>query len=144
MSVCGAIMPISGGAGTTPCNTTLPLSRCARQTGFSHRVGVSSVYLAPALLALPFAENGGAWGRRSLSLRLSKHTPSVKESSNWSRKKSPILGMCSDPPRYYNLINRQAGRPLKLPPPRAARLFSCLWRRFWALWTGPMQTFTPS
>ena len=34
--------------------------------------------------------------------------------------------MCSGPPRYYNLINRQAGYPLNLPPPRAARLFPCL------------------
>ena len=39
---------------------------------------------------------------------------------------SPILGMCSDPPRYYNLINRQVERPLYLPPPRAVRLFCCL------------------
>jgi hypothetical protein len=30
------------------------------------------------------------------SLRLSKHRPSVKKSSIWSRKKSPNLGMCSD------------------------------------------------
>jgi hypothetical protein len=42
----------------------------------------------------------------SPSLRLSKHSPSMKKSSIWSRKKSPILGMCSGPPRYYNLINR--------------------------------------
>jgi hypothetical protein len=39
MSIFGATMTTSGGAGTTLHNTTLPLSRCARQTGFSHRVG---------------------------------------------------------------------------------------------------------
>jgi hypothetical protein len=35
-----------------------------------------------------------------------------------------------------NLINRQAGCPLNPPPPRAARLLSCLCRRFWAVWGG--------
>jgi hypothetical protein len=35
----------------------------------------------------------------SPSLRLSKHCPSVKESSIWARKKSPIWGMCSGPLR---------------------------------------------
>jgi hypothetical protein len=49
--------------------------------------------------------------------------------------------MCSDPPRYYNPINRQAGRTLNLPPPRAARLFACLCRRSWAVWTGVVPTF---
>jgi hypothetical protein len=33
------------------------------------------------------------------SFRLSKHRPSRKKSSSWSRKKSPILGICSDAPR---------------------------------------------
>ena len=59
----------------------------------------------------------------SPSLRLSKHTPLVKESSIWSRKKSPIWCMCSDPPRYYNLNNRQAGCPLNLPPPKSSPAF---------------------
>ena len=53
----------------------------------------------------------------SPSLRLSKHRTSVKKSSIWSRKKSPIWGMCSVSPRYYDLINRQAGCPLNLPLP---------------------------
>jgi len=74
----------------------------------------------------------------SPSLRLSKHRPSVKKSSIWSRKKSPIRGMCSYPPRYYNPINRQAGCPLNLPPPRAARLFCCHCRHTWSVWTGAM------
>src|SRR5215211_1958300 len=51
----------------------------------------------------------------SPSLLVSKHTSSVKKSSIWRRKKSPILGMCSGPTRYYNLTNRQAGCPLNLP-----------------------------
>ena len=52
-------------------------------------------------------------------------TPSVRTSPIWGRKKSLICGMCSGPPGYYNLNNRQAGRTLNLPPPRAARLFCC-------------------
>jgi hypothetical protein len=67
----------------------------------------------------------------SPSLLISKHRPSVKKSSIWSRKKSPIWGMRSGPPRYYNLMNRQAGRPLNLPPPRATRLFCGLRRQSW-------------
>jgi hypothetical protein len=51
------------------------------------------------------------------SLLVSKHKPSVKKSSIWGRKKSPMLDMCFDVPRYYNLNNRQAGRPLNLPLP---------------------------
>jgi hypothetical protein len=43
--------------------------------------------------------------------RLSKHTPPPNSSSIWGRKKSSIWSMCSGPPRYYNPINRQAGRP---------------------------------
>ena len=35
----------------------------------------------------------------------------------------------------YNSINLQAGCPLNLPPPRAARLFTCLLRRSLADWT---------
>src|SRR5215207_8253782 len=27
------------------------------------------------------------------------------------------------PPRYYNLFNRQAGRPLNLPPPKSSPAF---------------------
>src|SRR5215216_3480456 len=42
---------------------------------------------------------------------VSKRTPSVRASPIWGRKKSPNWGMCCGPPRYYNLINRQAGRP---------------------------------
>src|SRR5215210_4242535 len=34
-------------------------------------------------------------------LRISKHRSPVEESSIWSRKKPPILGTCSGPPRYY-------------------------------------------
>src|SRR5829696_2705602 len=52
--------------------------------------------------------------RRSTSsevLLVSKRTPSVRTSPTWGRKESLIWGMCSGPPRYYNLINRQAGRP---------------------------------
>ena len=52
-------------------------------------------------------------------------TPSVRTSPIWGRKKSLICSMCSWPPGYYNLNNRQAGRTLNLPPPRAARLFCC-------------------
>ena len=78
------------------------------------------------------SQNGGAPNLRSPSpsLQLSKYKPSVKKSSIWARKKSPILGMCSEPPRYNNLINRQAGRPLNLPLPRAARLFLVRGRKF--------------
>jgi hypothetical protein len=84
------------------------------------------------------SQNGGAPNLRSPSpsLQLSKYKPSVKKSSIWARKKCLIWGMCSEPSQYYNLVNRQAGCPLNLPPPRAARLFCCLWRRYWALWTG--------
>jgi hypothetical protein len=53
----------------------------------------------------------------SPSLRLSKHRPSVTKSSIWARKRSLIWGMCSGPPRDYNLNNRQAGCPLPLPLP---------------------------
>src|SRR5215216_3999363 len=48
----------------------------------------------------------------SPSLGVSKHTPSVRESFIWRRKKSPIWGMCSDPPRYYNLTIVKPGAPL--------------------------------
>jgi hypothetical protein len=68
-------------------------------------------------------------------LSWNQSTSFVRTSSIWSRKKLPIWGMRSSLPRYYNLINRQAGCPLNLPPPRAARLFTCLWRRSWAVWT---------
>jgi hypothetical protein len=57
------------------------------------------------------------------SLEVSKHRPSVKKSSNWSRKKSPILGICSHPSRYYNLINRQAGCALYLSPSQSNLAF---------------------
>jgi hypothetical protein len=57
---------------------------------------------------------------------VSKHSPSVRTSPTWGRRKSLICGMCSGPPRYYNLMNRQAGCSLILPPLRAARLFYCL------------------
>src|SRR5918992_3498458 len=52
-------------------------------------------------------------------------TPSLRTSPIWGRKKSLICSMCSGPPGYYNLNNRQAGRTLNLPPSRAARLFCC-------------------
>src|SRR5215212_2499139 len=52
----------------------------------------------------------------SPSFGVSKHTSSVKKSYIWRRKKSPILGMCSDPLRYYNLTIVKPGAPL--PPPR--------------------------
>ena len=57
---------------------------------------------------------------------VSKHSPSVRTSPTWGRRKSLNCGMCSGPPRYYNLMNRQAGCSLILPPLRAARLFCCL------------------
>jgi hypothetical protein len=62
---------------------------------------------------MPLAENGERQPHapHSPSLGVSKHRPYVKKSSIWSSKKSPIWGMCSSPLRYYNLINRQAGRP---------------------------------
>jgi hypothetical protein len=83
-------------------------------------------YRTPALrFALRTMGERGVGAPPSPSLLVSKHTPSVKKSSIWSRKKYPKWGMCSGPPWYYNLINRQAGRPLRLPLPRAARLFSC-------------------
>src|SRR5215207_2583436 len=61
--------------------------------------------------ALP-SQKGGAPNLRSPFPLLGgiKAHPSVNKSSIWGTKKSPILGMCSDPPRYYNLIRRQAGR----------------------------------
>ena len=66
-----------------------------------------------AAFALPLAE--GVSAKPTLPLpppwRLSKHTPPPKSSSIWGRKKSSIWSMCSGPPRYYNPINRQAGRP---------------------------------
>jgi hypothetical protein len=46
-------MTTPGGAGTPTRHSNLLR---ARRTGFSHRVGVSSVYLAPAHLALPYSE----------------------------------------------------------------------------------------
>src|SRR5919107_1731181 len=110
----------------------------ARRTGFYHRVGTSSligsdpsICLALVLQGYPYADlhrmgKRGVDAPPSPSLVVSKHRPSVKELSIWSRKKSLIWGMCSDPPRYYNLINRQAGCSLNLPPPRAAWLFCCL------------------
>src|SRR5215210_5427331 len=52
-----------------------------------------------------------------LARLVSKHTPSARTQSTWGTKKSLICGMCSGPPRYYNLLNRQAGRPLNLPLP---------------------------
>src|SRR5215211_2415859 len=51
------------------------------------------------------------------SLEVSKHSSSVEKSPIWARKKSPILGICPGPPRYYNLINRQAGHLLNLSSP---------------------------
>jgi hypothetical protein len=50
-----------------------------------------------------------------LARLVSKHTPSVRASPIWGTKKSPIWGMCSGPPQYYNLNNREAGCPLPLP-----------------------------
>ena len=44
-------MPASGGPRSSFVVSAARVS--ARSTGFSHRVGVSSVYLAPAHLALP-------------------------------------------------------------------------------------------
>jgi hypothetical protein len=72
---------------------------------------------AARLPLLGTSQNGGAPNLRSSfpSLEVSKHTPSVKKSSILSTKKSPILAMCSGPPQYYNLLNRQAGCPLNLP-----------------------------
>jgi hypothetical protein len=61
----------------------------------------------------------------STSANRARITPSVRTSPIWGRKKSLICGMFAGPPRYYNLNNRQAGRTLNLPPPRAARLFTC-------------------
>ena len=96
----------------------------ARHTGFYHGPELS-VYLTPALrFALLRMGEHQSPVPPSPSLRLSKHRPSVKKSPNWARKKSPILGMCSDPPRYYNPINRQAGRPLRLPPSQERPGFS--------------------
>src|SRR5215208_5130235 len=93
------------------------------------------VYLAPTFdlprpdaARLPLrgaSQNGRAPNLRSPfpSLEVSKHTPSVKKSSIWGRKNSLICSMCSDPPRYYNVINGQAGCPLNLPPPQSAPAF---------------------
>jgi hypothetical protein len=36
----------------------------------------------------------------ALASLVSKHTPSVRTSPIWARKRSLILGMCSGPPRY--------------------------------------------
>jgi hypothetical protein len=119
-------MTTLGGAGTF-CKRTDNFLR-ARHTGIYHRVGASTTprYGAPALRsALRTMGERPTYAPPSHSLVVSKHTSSVKKSSIWSRKKSPIWGMCSGPPRDYNLINRQAGLPLRLPLPRAARLFSC-------------------
>jgi hypothetical protein len=115
----------------------LPMER-ARPPHYWPRSSVVSS--CSAAFALPFAQWGSAKPTipHSPSVRLSKHQPSVKKSSIWARKKSSIWGMCSGPPRYYNLFNRQAGRPLNLPPPRVARLFTCFWRRSWAVWTGAL------
>jgi hypothetical protein len=102
-TVGGATMTTPGGAGTRLRIEFLKLTR-ARRTGFYHRVGAprlqgSGPSFCPGPTpsgqpALPFAE----WGSVRLalpllpSLRLSKHTPtpSVKQSSIWSTKKSPI------------------------------------------------------
>jgi hypothetical protein len=59
----------------------------------------------------------------SPSLLISKHRPSVKKSSIWARKKSPIWGMCLGLPRNYNQINRQAGCPQRLPPSQSGPAF---------------------
>src|SRR5215208_5701994 len=68
----------------------------------------------------------------SPSLGVSKHTPSVRESFIWRRKKSPIWGMCSDPPRYYNLTIVKPGAPLS--PSEERRPGFSYWYR-----AGPMQ-----
>jgi hypothetical protein len=94
---CGASTPWNHGKHI--CNFPL-----ARRTGFSHTAG--ALYFRRLR---PFAENGEAPTPRSpfpLPRLVSKHRPSVKKSSIWRTKKSPIWGMCSEPPRYYNLINR--------------------------------------
>jgi hypothetical protein len=64
------------------------------------------------------SHKGGALNLRSPfpSLLVSKHRPSVKKSSIWARKESPIWGMRSGPPRNYKSLNRQAGCPQRLSP----------------------------
>jgi hypothetical protein len=76
---------------------------------------------APGAPRSPRAANPGP----EASANRARITPSVRTSPIWGRKKSLICGMFSGLPGYYNLNNRQAGRTLNLPPPRAARLFSC-------------------
>jgi hypothetical protein len=74
-----------------------------------------SAWLRP--FALPFAQWGSAQPTLPLpSLWTSKHIPSVNKSPIWSRKKSPILGMCSGPPWYYNPTIVKPDAPH--PPPR--------------------------
>src|SRR5215204_2290252 len=109
---------------TTPGGVRTPPIHChnsarARPTGFSHRVGAPTTPTVrgsdPSLCP----------------------TPNTRESSHLAYKDTPFgVCVCSSPPRYYNLINRQAGCSLNLPPPRAARLIPCLWPWSWAVWSG--------
>jgi hypothetical protein len=90
-----------------------------------HRIGERQTYAPP-----------------SPSLEVSKHRPSVKKSSIWARKKSPILGMCSAPPRQYNPVNRQAGYPLNLPPPESGPAFLLPYQRLWAVWNAAKSKYS--
>src|SRR5215208_7214038 len=87
----------------------------------------------PAAVAqIAHADLRREWGAPSQrspfpSALVSKHTPSVRRSPIWSRKNSPTWSMCLEPPRYYNLMNRQAGCPLNipLPEPQGRSLRTC-------------------
>src|SRR5215204_2460570 len=88
-------------SGTTPWRTTMEKHRLAipealrraRRTGFYHGVGASSLLgSGPSLCP----------------------TPNTRKSSHLAYKDTPF-GVCSSPPRKYNLINRQAG-PSGSPP----------------------------
>jgi hypothetical protein len=77
--------------------------------------------------ALPFAE----WGSVGLALPLpllggiKAHTLR-EEITHLEYKEITHFGYVLRPVSVLQSDYRQAGRPLNLPPPRAARLFSCL------------------
>ena len=121
-----AVRGISGGASLSTLGGRAHIGKhtCnilhARRTGFSHETELPRCPGYGTLaLRFAFAKKGERQTYAPLSpyLGVSKHPPSVNKSSICGTKKSPILGMCSGPPRYYNLIRRQAGCPH--PSPRS-------------------------
>ena len=98
---------------TSPCYSGLSLwwfeAASTRALALLVRLGVSKLVLTSSPTTLqPLALLPPEHDQPAGSLGPSGVEPaaSMTKSFIWTRKKSPICGMCSAPLRYYNLINR--------------------------------------